>query len=120
MPNLVHSFDAANICLMIDYLIKNSKNINIFCVHDCFSSTANSIEIINNTVRYAFLMIYSDNKFLENLHNHFIHCISSNYSIDEKNIVISPEDEELLIPLPPIVDDLNLRDKIQKAVYFIH
>jgi len=120
MPNLVHSMDAANIFLMIDFLIKQNKYINIFTVHDCFATSPYFIENINSIVRYAFLLIYSDNKYIDNLHKHCIENISSTYTINEDNTVTNSLDQRFRIPTPPKCEDLNLREILEKAIYFIH
>lgn len=120
MPNICHSMDASNISLMINTLIKQNKYINLFTVHDCFASTADSIQTINIVVRIAFLMLYSDSNYLNKLHDSYCKFITDNEFTIENNKVIDSSDKEFDIPIPPICNDLNLRNQINKAIYFIN
>jgi DNA-directed RNA polymerase len=81
MPNFIHSMDAANVQLLvntlIDKYINNNENINLFTIHDCFATTPNSMSIIDNELRIAFIKMYFSYDFLETLHNDFLKQITS-------------------------------------------
>jgi DNA-directed RNA polymerase len=120
MPNLIHSMDASNICLMINYLIKDNHYINLFTVHDCFASTADSIQTINIVVRLAFLKLYSDSKYLNKLHNFYCEYIIDNGFIIDNNIVYNSSGDQFNLPTPPISNNLDLNNVLNKAIYFIN
>ena len=43
MPNLVHSLDAASLCLVIVNYFKENDNINFYSIHDCFAVPCNKV-----------------------------------------------------------------------------
>lgn len=121
LPNLVHSLDSANICLMVDRLIKENKtHINLSTTHDCFASTADHIPSINIFVRLAFLELYSNRDYLTKLHYFYCDFITENGFILENNIVITPSDEKFVLPVPPTQGDLDLNSNLNKSLYFIN
>ena len=92
MPNLVHSLDASNIHLLIDYL----KNEPLFTIHDCFASTPNNMSKMELMVKNVFIKIYlADSNYLEKMHNNFIDQINSYIPID--NIIYENDDIFILI-----------------------
>ena len=92
MPNLVHSLDASNIHLLIDYL----KNEPLFTIHDCLASTPNNMSKMELMVKNVFIKIYlADSNYLEKMHNNFIDQINSYIPID--NIIYENDDIFILI-----------------------
>lgn len=103
MPNLVHSLDASNIHL----LCENLTNQPLYTIHDCFATTANNMEFIENNVKNAFIKIYfSNGNYLEKMHNHIIDQIKSYASPEvitnfEGKEYIIIDKEEILLPIIP-------------------
>jgi DNA-directed RNA polymerase len=88
MPNLIHSLDASNIHL----LCKNLKDIPLYTIHDCFASTANNMEIIENKVKITFIEIYfADSNYLEKMHKNLIDQIKSYIDKDDIQIINTEE-----------------------------
>jgi DNA-directed RNA polymerase len=64
IPNLIHSMDAINIHLLISKIMEglnksnNDKNINIYTIHDCFATTPDTMNLINQTVKAVFIDLY--------------------------------------------------------------
>jgi DNA-directed RNA polymerase len=55
VPNLVHSFDASNISLLIKGLDDVQNNINMLTIHDCFATDANNVDLMVLHVKMAFM-----------------------------------------------------------------
>jgi len=128
MPNLIHSMDASNIYLLADKILKANLKINIFTVHDCFATTAETMPLLNRLVRSSFIELYSDNEYLNRMDKFYRNYIIENgYIIEENNIIIENKDIlskgetiEIEIPQPPISENLHLDEMIDKAIYLIH
>ena len=106
VPNIVHSFDASNIAVLIDYLISNSNghNLDLITIHDCFATTPNNMEIMERNVKAAFIDIYfKDQSYIEKMHNHIIDQIKSFIEIDiiDGKKYIEIDNERYLIPEIP-------------------
>jgi len=64
-PNLVHSVDSAAMMKTVNIAHKNG--IQNFCnVHDSFGTTAGDVEVLNQSLREAFVTMFSENDILEN------------------------------------------------------
>lgn len=128
MPNLIHSMDASNIYLLVDKILKANLEINIFTVHDCFATTAETMPLLNRLVRSSFIELYSDNEYLSRMDRFYRNYIIENgYIIEENNVILENKDilckEETIkleIPQPPISENLHLDEMIDKAIYLIH
>src|SRR5882672_2943346 len=140
MPNFIHSMDASNIHLLIKRLIEISDNtINLYTIHDCFASTPNFMNTINNEVKLAFIELYLNFDYLESMHNIILSQIKSyttvytqeykkcdfknknNYlprgievSLDEKSYFnyIILDNKKIIIPNKPNLYDWNKNRKI--------
>jgi DNA-directed RNA polymerase len=79
MANFIHSLDAANIHILIDLITSypQFKNINIYTIHDCFASTNSEMEAVEALVKEAFIKLYFQKNYLEELHNSLINQIKS-------------------------------------------
>jgi len=67
-PNLVHSVDSAAMMKTVNIAHKNG--IQNFCnVHDSFGTTAGDVEVLNQSLREAFVTMFSENDILENFRN---------------------------------------------------
>lgn len=85
MPNLIHSLDAASMVLLYDQFSKIYFNsINLYTVHDCFSSTAEKISNMVTILRSVYTKFYSDDPYLRKFDDGIIKIIHANYdeSID--------------------------------------
>jgi hypothetical protein len=102
MPNLIHSLDASNIHLLTPKLTSEP----LYTVHDCFATTPNNMESLENFVKEAFIEIYfRDGNYLESMHKNLVEQIkthSKDYFVSnngEEKIIIN--DEEFTIPKLP-------------------
>lgn len=64
MPNIIHSFDAANIVKTVD-ILKNA-GVEIFTIHDCFASVACDAYTVQQAVKAGFIKLYINRDFLHN------------------------------------------------------
>jgi DNA-dependent RNA polymerase len=132
VPNIVHSFDASNISLLIKIVSSNfdTRKINLLTIHDCFATNANDVEKMRSGVKLGFLAIYSDKSFIDSYYDFIIDFIKkSGYNIIEKTSakgitkkwVVTPVEEiKIKIPeKPSFTNDNNLNYKILNAQYFI-
>ena len=86
MPNLIHSLDAASLCLILDMFYVDSKvlsnRFNFFAIHDCFAVTANNVPNLIKIIKLVYIKIYSDNLYLETFDNAIIESIRYQFGID--------------------------------------
>lgn len=55
MPNMVHSLDASNIYGLLKHL---DSGVPILTIHDCFGGLAADMDLIELTVKKAFVSLY--------------------------------------------------------------
>jgi len=122
MPNLVHSFDASNIALLIKSLLNDQKNINLLTIHDCFATSANDVDLMVFQVKLAFLQLYSNNNFVDSYHNFILEYIKrSGILINlEKNYV--DIGKKIKIPIKPKFEykEEALKKNILGSQYFLN
>jgi DNA-directed RNA polymerase len=94
MPNIVHSMDASNICLLIKSINSINNNIPILTIHDCFATNANYIELLNYHVKLAFLSIYKDNNFVNNYHEETINHLK------KYGVIFNEDNTEVILQSP--------------------
>jgi len=121
VPNLVHSFDASNISLLIKELLKNKHNINILTIHDCFACLSNNVELMTWHVKVAFSLLYSNKTFVNDYHNFIIeYLIKSGFTI-LNNTVYHNNKKVAMLPTPPNFDSFEeFKDNILGSQYFIN
>ena len=89
MPNLIHSLDAASLCLIIDMFNQsynnNSNRINFFCIHDCFAVTANNIENLIKIIKLVYIKIYSEDSYLKRFDQGIIDSIKLHFGSESFN-----------------------------------
>jgi DNA-directed RNA polymerase, mitochondrial len=121
VPNVVHSFDASNIALLVKELLKNKHNINILTIHDCFATNANNVELMSWHVKFAFSMLYSNKSFVNNYHNFIIeYIVKSNFDVIN-NIIYLNGKKVAKLPKPPIfVGFKEFEENILGSQYFIN
>lgn len=132
VPNIVHSFDASNIALLVKNISSNfcDKKMNLLTIHDCFATNANDVEKMVLKVKLAFISLYSDKSFIESYHNFILDFIKkTGYPIIEKkyttkediNSYVVTDNENIRIPKkPPFTINKDLRFKILGSQYFIN
>jgi DNA-directed RNA polymerase len=87
VPNIVHSFDAANISLLVKIVSSNfdTRKMNLLTIHDCFATNANDVEKMRSGVKLGFLAIYSEKSFIDSYYDFIIDFIKkTGYNIIEK------------------------------------
>jgi hypothetical protein len=121
VPNIVHSFDASNISLLIKELLKNKHNINILTIHDCFATNANNVELMVFNVKVAFSMLYSNKSFVDNYHNFILdYIVNSGYTV-VNNVVYLNGKKINKLPTPPCFANFkDFKDNILGSQYFIN
>jgi DNA-directed RNA polymerase len=91
IPNIVHSFDASNIALLVKGLTEEFKAINLITIHDCFATNANEVELMVLQVKLAFLLLYTQQSFVKSYHQFILEYIRKTGNIivkSEKNSTI--------------------------------
>jgi hypothetical protein len=122
VPNLVHSFDASNISLLIKELLKNKHNINILTIHDCFATNANNVELMTLHVKVAFSMLYSNKSFVNDYHNFIIeYIIKSGFSVINNTVYNPLTGKKVELPnIPEFENFKDLKENILGSQYFIN
>jgi DNA-directed RNA polymerase len=122
MPNIVHSFDASNIALLIKELLKNNNSVNIYTVHDCWATNANDVELMFYQVKMAFLLLYSNELFVTKYHNFIINYIKFNdYKINEDNEIVITCRKRIQIPdVPNFEYKKEFENNILGSQYFLN
>jgi DNA-directed RNA polymerase, mitochondrial len=121
VPNIVHSFDASNISLLIKELLKNKHNINILTIHDCFACLGNDVELMSFNVKLAFSMLYSNKSFVNNYHDFIIDYITKNNHYVVNNLVYFNDKKVATLPNSPCFKDFkDFKDNILGSQYFIN
>jgi DNA-directed RNA polymerase len=108
VPNIIHSFDASHIAILVREIIQTNSNLNLLIVHDCFGSHSTNIKDLKALIIKSFIEIYANINYIENFHNFNINYISNLFTIED-NSIISPNGK-YPIPLKPSLGELNLKD----------
>nr|QWO71374.1 RNA polymerase [Termitomyces sp. DKA64] len=95
MPNLVHSLDAASLCVVMTKYFKEIDNKNLYSIHDCFAVPCNKVNLITELLKVAYCIIYTKKKYLIEFNNNFIDSIKIHYG--ENNVYINKEKEKLIV-----------------------
>jgi len=121
IPNIVHSLDAAHLMNVINSA--ESKGIApVITVHDCFGTHPNSMAALQYEVKKEFILLYTDQDFLETFHNRIIQSI-----LDNNLLIITMEGlprfvsfmaEQIEIPQLPKIGKLDLED-VKHSTYMI-
>ena len=92
MPNLIHSLDAASLCLIVNMFTQYKSNkINFFAIHDCFAVTANNIVNLIKIIKLVYIKIYSEDSYLKRFDEGIINSIKLQFgkdSFDDNNRII--------------------------------
>jgi DNA-dependent RNA polymerase len=131
VPNIVHSFDASNIALLVENISSNFKNkkMDLITIHDCFATNSNDVDEMVLKVKLSFIALYSDRSFIEDYHNFILDFIQKtgfviseiSSPLGEINTYVTTDNIRLLIPkVPPFSLNKNLRFDILSSQYFIN
>jgi DNA-directed RNA polymerase len=131
VPNVVHSFDASNIALLVENISSNFtiKKMNLITIHDCFATNANDVDEMILKVKLSFIALYSDRSFIEAYHNFILDFIKkTGFVIEEiytpkseiNSYVISDNISHLIPKVPAFSINKNLRFDILASQYFIN
>ena len=77
---------------------------------------------MNDFIREAFIELYSNQKYIDTLHNFWIDYISHNYTIDAHGDIEIPNGTEytyLTLPKKPIISTIDAII-IKNALYMVH
>ena len=122
IPNIIHSLDATHLI----NLINKAQDIGfapIITVHDCFGTHPNKMDELAFMVKKEFVLLYSQDNFLDIYHDRLIQSIKdNNYEVifneeDKANYVINNYNL-IKIPNTPKLGELDLQ-KIIDSKYMI-
>lgn len=117
IPNIIHSLDSNHLISLIN--TANNENFSpIITVHDCFGTHPNKMGELNFRVKKQFVLLYTQEKFLETFHNRILQSIKDNNLtlINDSKVIF--DDKELDIPSLPKLGELEL-ERIIDAKYMI-
>lgn len=122
IPNIIHSLDATHLI----NLINKSQDIRfapIITVHDCFGTLPNKMDELAFMVKKEFILLYSQDNFLETYHNRLIQSIKDNkydviFNEEDKFYHVINNEDLIKIPNVPKLGDLDLQ-KIIDSKYMI-
>jgi DNA-directed RNA polymerase len=131
VPNVVHSFDASNIALLIENISSNFSvnKFNLLTIHDCFATNANDVDEMILKVKLAFIALYSERSFIDNYHNFILEFIcktgfiikENSTSKDEIISYVTTDNANIQIPkVPTFSINKNLIFDILGSQYFIN
>lgn len=126
IPNIIHSLDANHITTLVNKAQKD-EFFPIITIHDCFGTHPNKMLELNNRVKTEFILLYTQDQFLNKFHNRIIQSIKDNqFSIKEKfdpneninNNYVEFANTLLKIPNLPKMGELDLNNLVGSK-YFI-
>jgi hypothetical protein len=121
VANVTHSFDASNIAILIKELLKSNNEINIFTIHDCFSSNANDVELVTFYVKIAFLFLYLNKNFVQTYHEFILTYIkNSNYIINNDQIILKCNKIINIPKIPNFTIQRDFEENILGSRYFLN
>nr|QWO71370.1 RNA polymerase [Termitomyces sp. T123] len=83
MPNLVHSLDAASLCLVITNYFKQNDNLNFYSIHDCIAVPCSKVSSMIGLLKSAYCIIYSESKYLLGFDSNLRSIIKKSYGEEE-------------------------------------
>lgn len=120
IPNIIHSLDASH---LINVINSTPYSEYIITVHDCFGTHPNDMEILATRVKKEFILLYTQDNFLQKFHDRIIQSIKdNNFEINlnqmEHGYFVIFNDEYIKIPNVPKLGSLDLQ-KIVDSKYMI-
>lgn len=102
-PNLVHSVDSAAMMKTVNIAHKNG--IQNFCnVHDSFGTTAGDVEVLNQSLREAFITMFTEHDILSEFRNDVMKQL--------------PQELHAKLPEVPAKGDLNINQLRESKFFF--
>jgi len=121
IPNIIHSLDATHLINVINNSFNNNL-YSIITIHDCFGTLPNSMDKLNYLVKKEFILLYSQDNFLDKFHNKMIETlIDNNIQVifeNDKPVKAIFNEEIFNIPSIPKLGKLDL-EKIIESRYMI-
>ena len=118
IPNVIHSLDASHLINLINK-IKDNYNFPFICVHDCFGTLPNDMDLLNNLVKLEFILLYTEENYLNKFHNKILESIKdNNFEIIDNKVISKNFNEKFEIPELPELGNLDLK-AIEKSKYMI-
>ena len=127
IPNIIHSLDATHLIKIILKAIDDDFS-PIITVHDCFGTHPNKMGELEFRVKKEFVLLYTQENFLDTFHNRIIQSI-----LDNKHAIITEDGKQFVflydskidfyykeeIPSIPKLGKLDL-EKIIHSKYMIN
>jgi DNA-directed RNA polymerase, mitochondrial len=122
IPNIIHSLDATHLINLINKS-QDEGFSPIITVHDCFGTHPNKMDELAFMVKKEFVLLYSQDSFLETYHNRLIQSIKDNkyeviFSVEENCNYVINNDTFIKLPNVPKLGELDLQ-KIVESKYMI-
>jgi len=122
IPNIIHSLDATHLINLINKA-QDQGFSPIITVHDCFGTHPNKMDELAFMVKREFVLLYSQDNFLETYQNRLIQSIKDNkyeviFNEEEKSNYVYNNDNLIKIPNTPKLGVLDLQ-KIVDSKYMI-
>lgn len=121
IPNIIHSLDATHLINLINY-VDDQNFMPVVTVHDCFGNLPNKTVELEYLVKKEFILLYTQDQFLERFHQRIIETIKDNqYNLieDDNNNYIIYHNKKLVIPkTTPKLGKLDLQ-KITDSKHMI-
>jgi DNA-directed RNA polymerase len=100
-PNVVHSFDAAHLCMSV--IEARNQGVQMFnMIHDSFACPASHTGVFNEVLRGEFVSLY-DRDVLKDLYEYWLEQL--------------PENQKVKLPPPPKQGDMDLA-LVKQSLYF--
>nr|YP_009739445.1 DNA polymerase [Tricholoma saponaceum]QIC20289.1 DNA polymerase [Tricholoma saponaceum] len=121
IPNIIHSLDATHLIIWIIY-VDDKKFMPVVTVHDCFGTLPNKMVELEYLVKKEFILLYTQDQFLERFHQRIIETIKDNqynFIEDDNNNYVIYHYKKLIIPkATPKLGKLDLQ-KITESKHMI-
>jgi len=124
IPNVIHSMDSSYLINLINTAYLNNFK-PVITIHDCFGTHPNKMGQLEYNVKKEFVLLYSQENFLEKFHNRIIQSILDNnkeiITKDNKKFVLNFKNNEIIeleIPEIPKLSELDI-NKIINSKYMI-
>lgn len=130
MPNLVHSLDAASLCLLIESYFSNNNSFYIYSIHDCFAVPCSKVSNLLELLKTVYCIIYSDSKYLQVFDRDFREDIISIFgkeavTFNDKNgkVTVTTNTDTITIKYPSlnhIIDNNSSNIVVKNSNYLLH
>lgn len=123
IPNIIHSLDATHLINLINNTTEKGFN-PIITIHDCFGTHPNKMEELIYLIKKEFILLYSQENFLEKFHSRIIQSIKdNNYNVifnkEENNYYVDLYGNYIKLPNIPKLGNLDLQ-KIMEVKYIVN